>query len=72
MQPESTQLDRSVYDELLSVIDHQQSLHLGTCSTQGQPHTSYSPYIRNDHSFFVLTSEIAEHGKNLRASIWPQ
>lgn len=43
------------------------TLQLATLSNN-IPHTSYTPFAHNDKGYYILVSDIAQHGKNLKAA----
>ncbi|MGC9459629.1 heme utilization protein HutZ [Vibrio genomosp. F10] len=42
-----------------------QTLQLATLN-HGIPHVSYSPFAHTSHGYFILISDIAQHGQNLK------
>lgn len=45
-----------------------QSLILSTVSVEGQPHASYSPFVRgSDRAFYIFVSGLSTHTQNLKA-----
>ncbi len=48
------------------LILSQQTLLLSTVSVQGQPESSYAPYVRDQQgNFYIFVSELAAHTKNM-------
>lgn len=41
------------------------TLHLATCSLQGEPEASYAAYVEHDGHYYVYVSELAAHTRNL-------
>jgi hypothetical protein len=59
-------MEQRISDEIRLFIDSRRSLQLATLSDNGYPYASYAPFARDDSSFYVLLSDIAVHGANLR------
>ncbi|ROS00352.1 hypothetical protein EDC56_3003 [Sinobacterium caligoides] len=53
-------------DELLDFLQTRRTLHLSTLDQDGHPYASYAPFAIGDDCFYVLLSDIAIHGVNLR------
>lgn len=62
----NTAMQKRIGDEVLEFIDARRSLQLATLADDGFPYASYAPFARDDRSFFVLLSDIALHGVNLK------
>jgi putative heme iron utilization protein len=50
---------------LQDFIDGFKSLTLSTIDEQNLPFTSYAPFIKNDHKYYIYISSIAKHFHNL-------
>ncbi|QDF66162.1 heme utilization protein HutZ [Shewanella sp. SNU WT4] len=44
------------------------TLQLATCDQHGLPNASYAPYALADKGFYILVSDMARHGMNLKQS----
>ncbi|MCL1037338.1 heme utilization protein HutZ [Shewanella submarina] len=44
------------------------TLQLATRNSEGQPNASYSPYALSENGFYILVSDLARHGQNLKMS----
>ncbi|MCF1427744.1 MAG: heme utilization protein HutZ [Shewanella sp.] len=59
-------------DKLLPEINEfkqsRKTLQLATCNTDGQPNASYAPYALSESGFYILVSDLARHGQNLKMS----
>lgn len=53
--------------EIQEFRDSCQTLQLATLNDD-VPHVSYAPYAHTSHGYFILISDIAQHGKNLKRS----
>lgn len=51
---------------ILPFIAPFQSVVLGTTDSVGVPFSSYAPFVRYDHRFYVFISDIATHAQNLK------
>ena len=58
----------AVRDACLQFPHRFQSLHLGTCSTAGEPEASYAPFVHAHGSYYVYVSDLARHTTNLRST----
>ncbi|SDI81210.1 hypothetical protein SAMN04488540_103166 [Ferrimonas sediminum] len=45
-----------------------QTLMLATLDVDGQPNVSYAPFAQGEHGFYILVSDIARHGINLKVN----
>jgi heme utilization protein HutZ len=67
-----TQKDERLRERLLPEIDafkhSRQTLQLATRDSDGIPNASYSPFALTEAGFYILVSDIARHGKNLKDS----
>jgi len=64
---ESNQNKQQDYtDSYQQLIQSQQTLLLSTVTEQGQPESSYAPYVRDENGvFYIFVSELAAHTKNM-------
>ena len=53
--------------EIDELRDSCQSLQLATLNGQ-KPHASYAPFAYNEAGYFILISDIAQHGQNLKTA----
>ncbi len=61
-QQEQEQLNQNCYD----LIQSQQTLLLSTVTAQGEPESSYAPYVRDAQGvFYIYVSDMAAHTKNM-------
>jgi putative heme iron utilization protein len=59
-------LEMRIADQLLTFLNNRRTLHLSTLDENGHPYTSYAPYAIANDCFYVLLSDIALHGVNLK------
>ena len=59
-------MERRLAEEVLDFVDERRCLQLATLGEDGTPYASYAPFARDDDSFYVILSDIAIHGVNLR------
>ncbi len=59
-------LETRIGDELMAFIDSRKTLNLSSLDETGYPYASYAPFACGDECFYVLLSDIAVHGRNLR------
>ena len=53
-------------DECRAFLNKFSSLLLASSDAVGVPEISYSPFVMEDESFFILVSELSKHTGNLR------
>ncbi len=59
---EQQQLNQNCYD----LIQSQQTLLLSTVTAQGEPESSYAPYVRDSQGvFYIYVSELAAHTQHM-------
>ena len=59
---EQEQLNQNCHD----LIQSQQTLLLSTVTAQGEPESSYAPYVRDSQGvFYIYVSELAAHTKHM-------
>lgn len=68
-----THLDKMEQEEFVEnyqqLIQNQQTLILATVSSQGEPESSYAPYVKGDDNvFYIFVSELATHTKHMMES----
>lgn len=52
-----------------TLIASQQTLQLATSASDGSPHISYAPYVRdNEGRFYIFVSQLAAHTKHIQES----
>ncbi|MCL6417468.1 pyridoxamine 5'-phosphate oxidase family protein [Aestuariirhabdus sp. Z084] len=59
-------LEQKLGEEIIAFLNHRKTLSLASLDEQGAPYASYAPFAVDDNSIFVLLSDIALHGKNLK------
>ncbi len=59
-------MEKRLSDELKTFLQSRQTLHLSTLDENGHPYASYAPYAIGDNCLYVLLSDIAVHGENLK------
>jgi putative heme iron utilization protein len=59
-------LETRIADELLVFLNSRRTLHLSTVDEDNYPYASYAPYAIANDCFYVLLSDIALHGVNLK------
>lgn len=52
--------------EVQAFRDERLTLQLATIDNQGIPHASYTPFAFDQHGYYILISELAKHGQNLK------
>lgn len=59
-------LEQNLSDEIIGFLHNRRTLHLSSLDEQGHPYASYAPFAVGDECIYVLLSDIAVHGKNLK------
>jgi heme utilization protein HutZ len=67
-----TNKDERLAEKLLPEIEEfkqqKQTLELATIDAQGKPNVSYAPFAMGYAGFYILVSDMARHGMNLKAN----
>lgn len=66
MQEKQERLQQRLQPEIGEFRQRCRSLLLATRDLSGMPNASYAPFVFIDGCFYVLVSEVARHGQNLR------
>jgi heme iron utilization protein len=70
MQSKNNNIALSLRDKLVCEIQafkqQQETLLLATVDLDGLPNVSYAPFAPADEGFYILVSDLARHGGNLR------
>jgi putative heme iron utilization protein len=53
---------------MLAFIESFQSVVIATIDCDANPFSSYAPFVRDEHRYYVFISDIARHSCNLRAT----
>lgn len=67
MQDKQARLQQRLQPEIEALRAQCRSLMLATLDEQGAPNVSYAPFVFLDGHYYVLVSEVARHGRNLKA-----
>ncbi|GAA3921108.1 HugZ family protein [Litoribacillus peritrichatus] len=59
-------LEQRLSDEILTFLDSRRTLHLSSLDEDGHPYASYAPFALGTECIYVLLSDIAVHGRNLK------
>ncbi|WP_085757881.1 HugZ family protein [Oceanicoccus sagamiensis] len=59
-------MENRLADELEEFLMTRRTLHLSTLDQDGHPYASYAPFAKGDDCLYVLLSDIAVHGVNLK------
>ncbi|NLS13371.1 heme utilization protein HutZ [Vibrio sp. SM6] len=68
MQDKAERLQNRLGPEIQEFRDSRLTLQLATNDDQGKPHTSYAPFAFSEKGYYILVSDIAAHGKNLKTN----
>lgn len=61
-------LREKLLPEIEAFKQQRKTLQLATIDASGQPNASYAPFALADDGFYILVSDLARHGHNLKAS----
>lgn len=56
---------KPVAPKVKELIDASKSIILATVDAEGNPNSSYAPFVQIGHTFYILVSFMAKHTKNL-------
>ncbi|WP_162473672.1 HugZ family protein [Serratia microhaemolytica] len=60
------QLQQRISQEICAFRGTRRSLELASIDSHGMPHASCTPFVYQDGSYYILISELAIHGQNLK------
>lgn len=66
MSEKQERLQQRLQPEIEALRAQCRSLLLATRDSTGQPNVSYAPFVYHAGVYYVLVSEVARHGRNLR------
>ncbi|MFN1215551.1 pyridoxamine 5'-phosphate oxidase family protein [Chryseobacterium kwangjuense] len=64
-QEEANRKAKPVAPKVKELIERTQSIILATTDAEGNPNSSYAPFVQLDNTFYILVSFMAKHTKNL-------
>ncbi len=62
----NTAMQERLSDEISDFLNSRLSLNLSTIDAEGHPYASYAPFAIGDNCLYVLLSDVALHGLNLK------
>ncbi len=65
-QVKQERIQNRILPEVQEFRDSRKTLQLATISKDGLPHASYSPFAFSSEGYFILVSDVAQHGQNLK------
>ncbi|WLD23047.1 pyridoxamine 5'-phosphate oxidase family protein [Flavobacterium dauae] len=57
---------KPIAPKVKELVTNSKSVILGTIDAEGNPNSSYAPFVNIDNKFYILVSFMARHTKNLR------
>lgn len=57
---------KPIAPKVKELVANSKSIILGTVDAEGNPNSSYAPFVNIDNKFYILVSFMARHTKNLR------
>lgn len=66
MMDKAERLQNRLGPEIQEFRDSRKTLQLATVDKDGKPHSSYAPFAFSDKGYYILISDIAAHGRNLK------
>lgn len=66
MMDKAERLQNRLGPEIQEFRDTRKTLQLATVDKDGKPHSSYAPFAFSDKGYYILISDIAAHGRNLK------
>ncbi|MFD2178140.1 heme utilization protein HutZ [Veronia pacifica] len=67
-EQKAERLQNRLGPEIQAFRDERKTLQLGTVDKDGKPHTSYAPFAFSKRGYYILVSDLAQHGLNLKVS----
>lgn len=64
-QEEANRKAKPVAPKVKELIERTQSIILATTDAEGNPNSSYAPFVQLNNTFYILVSFMAKHTKNL-------
>lgn len=64
-QDEANRKAKPVAPKVKELIERTQSVILATVDAEGNPNSSYAPFVQVNNTFYILVSFMAKHTKNL-------
>ncbi|WP_367988540.1 heme utilization protein HutZ [Vibrio sp. NTOU-M3] len=61
-------LQNRLEPEIQAFRDSRQTLQLATISADGTPNATYAPFAFDSQAYYILVSDLAAHGKNLKTN----
>ncbi|MGF1727104.1 heme utilization protein HutZ [Photobacterium nomapromontoriensis] len=68
MNDKAERLQHRLGSEIRAFRDSRYTLQLGTVDQKGKPHTSYAPFAFSEQGYYILVSDLAQHGQNLKTN----
>lgn len=66
MMDKAERLQNRLGPEIQEFRDTRKTLQLASVDKDGKPHSSYAPFAFSDKGYYILISDIAAHGRNLK------
>ena len=66
MQNKTERLQTKISNEVHQFRQKQRTLQLATLDSEQFPHASYAPFVYHELCYFILISDLAIHGQNLK------
>ncbi|CZF82041.1 Pyridoxamine 5'-phosphate oxidase [Grimontia celer] len=66
MSDKAERLQNRLGPEIQEFRDSRNTLQLGSVDKEGKPHTSYAPFAFSEMGYYILVSDLATHGQNLK------
>ncbi|KOO12305.1 HugZ protein, partial [Vibrio xuii] len=61
-------LQNRLEPEVQAFRDSRKTLQLATISAEGIPNATYAPFAFDSQAYYILVSDIAAHGRNLKTN----
>lgn len=66
MESKQQRLQSRIGRDIVEFRQQQKTLQMATLTENGKPHVSYTPFVYLSSGYYILISDIAKHGKNLK------
>lgn len=68
MENKQERIQNKIGPEIDEFRRQQQTVQMATISSDGFPHVSYTPFVYLPDGYYILVSDIAKHGQNLKSN----
>ncbi|MDB1124418.1 heme utilization protein HutZ [Vibrio algarum] len=67
MENKQQRIQNRIGSEIVEFRQQQKTLQMATLTYDGCPHVSYTPFVYLPDGYYILISDIAKHGQNIKS-----